>query len=129
MFSAPFERRMKMFGGSDTGASAPSTCRPGHRDRQRQWEYQTQRASEPLLRLRLRRSLGERAQPCESLAQQARDLHLRAPDALGDLGLREVFDEAHAKDRALARGDLAENRDQSRVELDQFVALVDPAHR
>ena len=47
--------------------------------------------------------LGDRPQPRERAPDQPRDVHLRDADALGDLGLRHVLDEAQVQDQALAR--------------------------
>ena len=44
------------------------------------------------------------AHDAQRLADQARHVHLREPDALGDLRLRQPLLEAHAQDLALARG-------------------------
>ena len=55
---------------------------------------------------------------------QARDVHLRHADALGDLGLGQVVLEAQLEDHLLALGQLAERRADGVPELHQLVAVV-----
>src|SRR4051794_21283656 len=54
-------------------------------------------------RRRLRRRPRSGARALERGAQDPRDLHLRDPDVLADLALREVLDEAQVQDAMLAR--------------------------
>src|SRR3954451_11573759 len=65
----------------------------------------------------------------QRLADQARDLHLRDPDALADLGLRHVLDEAQAQHLALPRADRHQQPVERRAVLSQMEALVVGADR
>ena len=67
--------------------------------------------------------------PRERLADDAADLHLRDADALADLGLRQVLDEAQAQDLALARADRAQQPAQRGAILGEAEALVVAADR
>src|SRR3954471_1359717 len=71
--------------------------------------------------LTLLRSLAKARQ---RLADKARDLHLRDPDALADLGLRHVLDEAQAQHLALARADGLHEPVERRAVLGQAEAGV-----
>ena len=57
-------------------------------------------------------------------ADQPRHLHLRDADALGDLRLRQVLDEAQVQDQAVALGQRLERGGDRRGVLDQLEALV-----
>ena len=45
-------------------------------------------------------------------------MHLRDPDPVGDLGLREVAEEAQQQDRAFPLGELVEQRREGLAVLD-----------
>src|SRR5215212_5314907 len=62
-------------------------------------------------------------------ADQARDVHLRDPDALRDLGLREVLDETQVQHGAIARRQRGERRRDRGAVLDELVAAVLDADR
>src|ERR1700733_16270353 len=71
----------------------------------------------------------QRAKLIERASQEARDLHLRDAHARRDLRLRQVLDETHAQDLALALGNPPEHGADRRIELHQLVARVLLAHR
>src|SRR4029077_4757040 len=56
-------------------------------------------------------------QPRESLADQRRALHLRNPDPLADLGLRQILAEAQPQHQSFAIGDVRQHRSQRRALL------------
>src|ERR1700722_2565148 len=58
------------------------------------------------------RGVHARAQTCQSLADQTRDLHLRDAYPLADLCLREIVAEAELQHDALALADLPHQRVQ-----------------
>src|SRR5579862_9290185 len=58
------------------------------------------------------------AQQLERVAQDPRDLHLREPDALGDLGLGQAIDETQPEDRLLAGTELTQRVREPRPLLD-----------
>ena len=68
--------------------------------------------------------LGDRAQPLERAPDQARDVHLGDADALGDLGLREVLDEAQVQHDPVARGQRLQRRGDRGAVLDELEAVV-----
>src|SRR5215218_9966644 len=68
--------------------------------------------------------LGDRSQPLQGAPDQARYVHLGDPDAVGDLGLREVLDEAQVQHDAIARGQRMQRRRDRRAVLDQLEAVV-----
>ena len=53
----------------------------------------------------------------------------RDPSERGDLRLRQILDEAHLQDRALARRDVPEHGRHGGIELDELIALVLAADR
>src|SRR4051794_31829113 len=55
-------------------------------------------------------SLGEVVQLPEAVGQDARDLHLREPDDVGDLALQELVPEAQLDDQPIALGQAAQQR-------------------
>ena len=59
----------------------------------------------------------------ERVAQDPRDVHLRDPDALGDLALHEILDEAQPQHLALARGEVARDL----LEPDHVLDALEPA--
>src|SRR3954451_12474632 len=65
-----------------------------------------------------------RGETVERPSQQARDVHLRDPDLLRDLGLREVLLEAQPQDRALSLGQGAERPAQHLADLHELVAVL-----
>ena len=68
--------------------------------------------------------LGDRAQPLERAADEPRDVHLGDADALGDLGLREVLDEAQVQHDAVARRQRLQRRRDRGAVLDELEAVV-----
>src|SRR5580692_11624537 len=81
----------------------------------------------PMLALSAR-CLCQRSQLLQGAAQQTRHLHLGDANALGDLSLGEIVDEAHMQYQALAWRDVPKHRRHGRIQLDQFKTLVVLAH-
>ena len=75
------------------------------------------------------RVLGDRPEPVERAAYQPRHVHLRDTHPLGDLGLRQVLDEAQVKHDAVARGERLQRRRDRRAVLDELEAVVLDADR
>ena len=64
------------------------------------------------------------ADPLQGAAQDARDVHLRVADLLGDLRLGHVLDEAQPQDQPLALVEVGEGAFERELALDQLEALV-----
>src|SRR5215207_10678180 len=73
--------------------------------------------------------LGYRAQPLERAADQSRYVHLGDADALGDLGLREVLDEAQVEHDPVAGRQRLQRRRDRRAVLHELEAVVLDADR
>src|SRR5579883_1238944 len=65
----------------------------------------------------------------ERAADQARDVHLRDPDLLGDLRLCQALEEAEVEDRALAVVERPEARREHGAVLRDLVGVLDLAER
>src|SRR5215204_3321683 len=73
--------------------------------------------------------LGDRAQALERSPDQPRDVHLRDADALRDLGLRQILDEAQVQHDPVARRQRRQRRRDRRAVLDQLEAAILDADR
>src|SRR5512146_1353983 len=65
----------------------------------------------------------------ERAADQARDVHLRDPDLLGDLGLRQALEEAQVQDLPLALVEHPEAGREHRAVLRDLVSVLLGAER
>src|SRR3954470_14343306 len=101
-------------------AGGPSCTRRGRIGRFVAGALGTHATERPLLHRRLR----DGPQPLERAAEQARHVHLRDAEALGDLVLEQLVLKAQLEDDALALGEGAHAGGEHAAVLDRLEALV-----